>query len=278
MNAVSPESVKIAAQEAVFRMYGLEKEAFSFRDTLRGLSDKAKSFGSLFSRPPQAAINTAPTVRPLGLPPLTDVLGVARNHPTLPVTPQQMLRVPGAASPQARTLSLAPEAAPARTATPQNLTLPVTPAEMAHVPGATGRNARTLNLESGTFSQPAARAQDQVSTPHVPRASEREAGSESFGGKKYTGMGLGGALAISPEGAFLQQDPKFRKMYQNAVRGGQGMEELDALAHQLMQHQASGGQINPMRARQIMQTPSYARTLQAMKTGSIRPTSYYFNR
>ena len=217
MTAVSLESVKIAAQEAVFRMYGLEKEAVSFRAS-------------------PAAINTAPTVRP----PRPNILRVAQN----------------------RLLRQAP-------------TLPVTPAEIPHVSGAAGRNVPTPNLESGVFSQPAVRAQEQVVNTNVPRASERDAGSESFGGKKYTGMGLGGLLSLSPEGAFLHKDPKFRSMYQNAVRGGQGMEELDALAHQLMQHQTSGGQINSMRARQIMQTPAYARTLQAMKTGSLRPAHYF---
>lgn len=214
-------AVKTAAFNAVLQAYGLEKDAFSFSDTWRGLRDKIKTLGNQLPHTPAPHVPSAPNTT---LPPLHDFFNV-RQHPTPSVHP----------------------------------TLPVTPAQMAHVPGATLPNLPPTQA----MHQPA----PQSFTPQAPRASQRD--YENISGVKNINMGVGGMLAASPEGAFIHKDPKLRKMFENAWQG-HGIEEADALAHQLMQHQAAGGQMNAMQARLLMRRPEYAQMVQHMKTGARR--------
>lgn len=213
-------AVKTAAFNAVLQAYGLEKDAFSFSDTWRGLRDKVKTLGSRLSHTPAPAVPSAPKAT---LPPLHDFFNV--QHPAPSVHP----------------------------------TLPVTPAQMAHVPGATRPNLPPTQA----LHQPA----PQSFTPQAPRASQRD--YENISGVKNVNMGVGGMLAASPEGAFIHKDPKLRKMFEDAWQG-HGIEEADALAHQLMKHQAAGGQMNAMQARLLMRRPEYAQMVQHMKTGARR--------
>lgn len=224
LNAVAetPEdhAVKTAAFNAVIQAYELEKDAFSFSDTWRGLRDKVKTLGSRRSHTPAPAAPSAPKAT---LPPLYDFFNVQPPAPSV------------------------------------HPTLPVTPAQMAHVPGATRPNLPPTQA----MHQPA----PQSFTPQAPRASQRD--YENISGVKNVNMGVGGMLAASPEGAFIHKDPKLRKMFDNAWQG-HGIEEADALAHQLMQHQAGGGQMNAMQARLLMRRPEYAQMVQHMKTGARR--------
>jgi len=214
-------AVKTAAFNAVLQAYGLEKDAFSFSDTWRGLRDKIKTLGNRLPHTPVPPVPSAPKTT---LPPLHDFFNVPQ-HPAPSVHP----------------------------------TLPVTPAQMAHVPGATLPNLPPTQA----MHQPA----PQSFTPQAPRASQRD--YENISGVKNINMGVGGMLAASPEGAFIHKDPKLRKMFDNAWQG-HGIEEADALAHQLMQHQAAGGQMNAMQARLLMRRPEYAQMVQHMKTGARR--------
>lgn len=90
-----------------------------------------------------------------------------------------------------------------------------------------------------------------------------------MGGNLYRNIGLGGTLASSPEGAFLRTDPRFRYLYNDAVRNMKP-EGLDALARHLVPHQAAGTKITPELAHSVLRSPEYIHTLSNMKTGSIR--------